>query len=83
MLALAHRVAKKAARLMLESAPHRATIMSSENGLVFLSVTRQAQLIRESALSPLELVAAYLRRELGRDMERTEPVPPVYPREPF
>jgi len=24
-----------------------------------------------------------IERELGRDMERTEPVPPVYPREPF
>jgi len=36
--------------------------MSSDNDLVFLSVTRQAQLVRQGALSPRELVAAYLRR---------------------
>src|SRR5688572_32577720 len=36
--------------------------MSSDNDLVFLSITRQAQLIRERALSPVELVKAYLKR---------------------
>ena len=36
--------------------------MSSDNDPVFLSITRQAQLIRERALSPVELVKAYLKR---------------------
>ena len=36
--------------------------MSSASDLHFLSVTRQAELIRSRALSPVDLVRAYLER---------------------
>ncbi|HET9664536.1 MAG TPA: amidase, partial [Burkholderiales bacterium] len=48
---------------MLESATaSRCTHPMGENDLAFLSVARQAQLIRERAISPRDLVAAYLQR---------------------
>jgi hypothetical protein len=34
-------------------------------------------------LSTLLTAMEEIERELGPEMERTEPVPPVYPREPF
>jgi len=34
-------------------------------------------------LSTLLTAMEEIERELGAEMERTEPVPPVYPREPF
>lgn len=48
---------------MLESATAtRCTHPMGENDLAFLSVSRQAQLIRERAISPRDLVTAYLER---------------------
>lgn len=34
-------------------------------------------------LSTLLTAMEEIERELGAEMDRTEPVPPVYPREPF
>lgn len=34
-------------------------------------------------LSTLLAAMEEIERELGAEMDRTEPVPPVYPREPF
>lgn len=47
---------------MLESGRTRLPIMPHDPELVFLSITRQAQLIHARALSPVELVQAYLAR---------------------
>lgn len=34
-------------------------------------------------LSTLLAAMQEIERELGKEMDRTDPVPPVYPREPF
>lgn len=52
---------------MLESCCTLLPIMPHDPELVFLSITRQAQLIRTRALSPVELVRAYLARIARHD----------------
>lgn len=63
ILACGRVAAKIAAHAMLESEPrYAAALTMPDTDLVFLSVARQAQLIRSRSVSPRELVAAYLER---------------------